>query len=81
MPGGGPTLLETCIGEWDDTRACHAEEDEDSEVAEGGEVEFWVEGDDASYDPHTTREGEEHPTFSRVTKESIVKCRHHGGCD
>lgn len=69
-----------CVAQWDDTRACHANKDEDAEVPEAWQIKEWVQRQDAANNAHTKREGHEDPLFG-IAKEPIVQSSHDRGCD
>jgi len=68
------------IGQRNDSGTGHAKEDKDTEVAEAGQIEKWVEGQDATNDAHAKGEGHEDPLFT-VAKEAIMQRRHDRGGD
>lgn len=68
------------IGQGHDARAGHSQEDKDSEVAEAGEIEKGVKGQDAADNAHPERERQKDPPLN-VAKKSIVQCCHDRGCD
>lgn len=75
VPGVEGSLHVGDIGQGYDARAGHSQEDKDPEVAEAGEVEEGVEGQDAADNAHPERERQKDPPLN-VAKESVVQCCH-----